>query len=112
MRIPVKNESNMPIYVGASMILAGETRDFEEADVPLHLRPAAAAPVAEVKQDPLEELLAKPVKLVLPELANLSDDDLAKFEQMEAAKGDSARKTVTEAIAVEKLARAERLKNS
>lgn len=38
-RIMVHNPTGCPIYVGASMVPAGESRDFPEDQVPEHLRP-------------------------------------------------------------------------
>ena len=114
MRINVPNHTGMPIYVGSVMIPAGESRDFEEHDVPLHLRPVAAAPATEpakpadpaaVRKAELEELLTHTVGDVRESVANLSNEDLTALEAMEGA-ADTPRKTLLEAIAEELLQRA------
>ena len=46
-KVSVPNNTAMPIYVGSIMIPAGETRVFNEDEVPAHLRPPAEAPVIE-----------------------------------------------------------------
>lgn len=114
MRIPVINNTAMPIYVGSAMIPAGETRDFEENDVPLHLRPApAAAPAAPekpadpaaVRKTDLAELLKHPVKDVREHFSAFSDEDLTTIETLENA-AEKPRSTLLEAIAEEQLQRA------
>lgn len=106
-RITVHNSTAMPIYVGSSMVPAGETRDFPESSVPPHLRPAAdeAPAVEDAVTDPVADLQMMGLKDILPALADLSDDDLAQLEAIEQAQ-DAPRKTLTSAIAEEKLKRA------
>lgn len=103
-KIPVTNTTAMPIYVGAAMIPAGETRHFDEQDVPAHLRPVAE-PVAEaVPADPLLEILAGSVASIAAALADLNDTDLARLEQAEH--DGKARKGVLVAMAEARLQRA------
>lgn len=112
MRINVPNNTAMPIYVGSAMIPAGETRDFEENDVPLHLRPAPASVVLVTVPDPaatrqaaLAALLAQPDAEILIALPRVPDEDLTALEAIERA-AQAPRKGVLEAIAAETLARA------
>lgn len=106
MKIPVSNNTAMPIYVGAAMIPPGETRHFDEQDVPHHLRPAPveAAPVA-APADPLAELLKGNVAAVVAALADLPDADVERLGELEQA--GQARKGVLSAVAEELLVRAE-----
>lgn len=107
-KIPVHNPGAMPMYVAGLMIPPGETRHFDADLVPLHLRPAAPAPVADEPQyDPLAELLEGNVKAVVTALPDLDDEDLARLGELEQARGDAARKGVLSAIAEETLTRAD-----
>ena len=106
MKIPVSNSTAMPIYVGAAMIPPGETRHFDEQDVPPHLRPAqevAAEP--EAPADPLAELLKGNVASVVAALPGLSVSDVERLGDMEQA--DLGRKGVLGAIAEQLMIRAE-----
>lgn len=107
-RIPVSNNTQMPIYVGSNMVPPGETRDFPESQVPPHLRPVAqvaeTAPAPGNDGDPLLELLDKPIKEITPLLAALTDDELTRLEAAENA--GKTRSTLIAAIAEEKLQRA------
>lgn len=108
MKIPVHNQGAMPIYVGTAMVLPGETRHFDEQDVPSHLRPqpAEAEPAPDESQyDPLAELLAGSIKDITAAFGDLSDEDLVHIEELEAA-AESPRKGLMAAIAEEKLKRA------
>lgn len=105
MRVPIENNGQMPIYVGGVMIPPGETRHFEDDMLPPEFR----AP-AEVQEEPeaLDPLLAvrngtvDHIKLGLPDL---NDEELDRLEMLEAE--GKARKTLIEAIAEERLRRAE-----
>jgi len=98
MKIPVTNNTAMSIYVGSAMIPAGETRHFEEHEVPHHLRPKAeAAPVEQPVEDPLGELLKGNVQSVVEALDALSSDDIERLGELEQA--GQARKGVLNAIA-------------
>lgn len=106
MRIPVHNNTAMPMYVGANLVPPGETRDFEEHQVPAHLRPAAApAEPEEAPPSTAEALQASSAKDVIAALANLSDEHLTELEALEQA-AEKPRKTVIDAIAAEALNRA------
>jgi hypothetical protein len=105
MKIPVENKTKMPIYVGSYMIAPGETRHFDEEDVPEHLRPAADAPVeVAAPTDPLAELLDGNVATVIAALTDLSLEDIERIGDLEQA--GLARKGVLSAVAEELLARA------
>jgi hypothetical protein len=113
MKIPVKNTTKMPIYVGATMIAAGETRHFEEQDVPLHLRPAAAQPAApEPAADPLQVLVTESTAAeVIEALPDLTTEDLERLGDLEQARmhneKPAPRKSVLSAISETLLKRAE-----
>jgi hypothetical protein len=112
-KIPVHNTTAMPIYVGASMVPAGEIRHFDEEDVPAHLRPAAQ--VEELPAPPPDAIhklvVSASKKEVLEAIPGLTDKDLARLgdeEQRRMTKDKpSARKEVLAAIAEEQLRRAE-----
>lgn len=132
-KVSVSNSTAMPIYVGSIMIPAGETRVFNEDEVPAHLRPPAEAPVVEppaadetegnaggeggeggaggeggVGGDDVDvkALAAAKVADILPQLGALSGPHLYALQQIELARGAAARKTVLEAITAESLKRA------
>jgi len=105
MKIPVTNDTAMPIYVGAAMIPPGETRHFEEDDVPHHLRPQ----VAEIKTedtplDPLAELLKGTVPSVVLALPDMSIADIERLGDLEQQ--GQGRKGILSAIAEIMLAKA------
>lgn len=97
-KIPVHNPSMMPMYVGSTMILPGETRHFDEQDVPHHLRPQkeeqAAAPVID---DPFAELLKGTVKDVVVALAGMTTADIEQLGELEQQ--GQQRKGILSAIA-------------
>jgi len=106
MKIPVTNNTAMSIYVGSAMIPAGETRHFEEHEVPHHLRPKAeAAAVEQPVEDPLGEMLKGNVGSVVALLPGMTDADIEKLGELEQA--GLARKGVLSAIAEIQLSRAE-----
>ena len=108
MKVPVTNNKAAPIYVGAYMIPAGETRHFEEEDVPPHLRPQPVVqPVVEEPKDPLALLAARPVKEIQAALPELKLEELERLGELEQLKGEAGRKTLLSAIAEELLKRAE-----
>jgi hypothetical protein len=107
MKIPVHNPSAMPIYVHAAMILPGETRHFDEQDVPSHMRPKtedAAAAVIEPPPDLIAQLIKLSIKDITEAFDVLSEEDLARLDELENA--DTPRKGLVAAIAEEKLRRA------
>ena len=110
-KFPVTNNTASPIYVGADMIPAGETRHFFLDQIPEHLRPAPAAAVKEEPKDELAELSTGTAKDIIAALPGLTAEDLTRLEEMESARmtGDkpSARKSVLAAVQEEQLRRAE-----
>ena len=106
-KIPVHNNTAMPMYVGAAMIPPGETRHFDVDHVPPELRPVKAAPIVEPPPDDLAVLLESNVKDIVALLPAASDADLERLGDLEQAKGDAARKTLLAAIAEENLRRAD-----
>lgn len=119
-RINVPNNTRMPIYVGSTMIPPGEMRQFDENDVPMHLRPKTppAAPAkapseAEKKsaaeaehQAKLSALARQPVGEIREQFATLSEQDLTALEAAEKA-AEKPRKGLLEAIGAELLQRAQ-----
>lgn len=104
----ITNDGAEIIYVGGKMIPPGEGRDIEEALLPPEHRDA---PVQEADKQPsldelLAELLHKPVKELIDGLSGMTQEAL---ERMETLEGESkkSRKTLLEAIAAEKMARAD-----
>lgn len=107
-KVSVTNSNAMPIYVGAQMIPAGETRHFDEDQVPENLRPVPeeAAPIA-APLDGMQALSEGKVSDITAALPSLSDADLERLGEIEQTKGDAARKTLLSAIAEETIKRAE-----
>jgi hypothetical protein len=110
--IPVTNDTQMPIYVGAAMIPAGETRLFHEDQVPVHLRPAPT-PAAEPEppKDDVAELAKKSAKDIIDMVPNIDTSNLERLGEMEQARMKDGkpqpRTTVLAAISEEILKRAE-----
>ncbi|SFW39528.1 hypothetical protein [Nitrosovibrio sp. Nv17] len=110
MRVPVHNSGKLPIYVGACIVLPGETRHFDERDVPAQFLPPPPEPESIENSvpspDPLAELLQGKVPEIvaaLPALSQADLDQLGQLEQLSAA----PRKGVLSAVAEEILKRAE-----
>lgn len=106
MRVPIENKGQMPIYVAGVMIPPGETRHFEEDQIPQEFRQPAESEQQDALADPLLSILEANTAAVTVGLPTLSDEDLARLEALEAE--GKNRKGVLSAIAAEKLARAER----
>jgi hypothetical protein len=107
-RIPVLNNTAMPMYVAGIDDSAGRDPAFSDAEqVPAHLRPVAVEAEAEADAwvDPLEALVAKSVKAIIESFPDLSDMDLARVLELDAA-SETPRKTLHEAVTAEQLARA------
>lgn len=105
-KIPVKNNGAMPIWVGGTMIPAGETRHFDPHHVPPEHRPARAKAESEAPPaDPLQAIQSGSVKAIVAGIEALTDDELGRLEELEQA-GGAPRKGVMEAIAAERLRRA------
>lgn len=105
-KIPIYNNTAMPIYVGGAMIPPGETRHFDIEQVPHHLRPAAPAVEEEVAPNPLADILGHSVKDIVAMLPALHDDDLVAIGEAEQ-RAEKPRTTLLGAIAEEQLKRAE-----
>mgnify|MGYP000393750727 CR=1 FL=1 len=106
-KVPVTNNTAMPIYVGSHMIPPGETRHFDAAAVPEHLKPAPVAPVAEVVvEDPIAALSDKPAKEVIAAIPELGVEALEKLGDLEQLK-EKPRSTVLAAISEALLSRAD-----
>lgn len=102
---PIKNHTRMPIYVNSAMIPPGETRHFEEADLPPEHRADLAAPEPIKESDPLSDLLDGSVEALITALPAIGAEDLTRAEKME--EDGKARKTALAAIAQERLRRGE-----
>lgn len=96
-RIPIHNNTAMPLYVGSNIVPPGETRDFPENQVPPHLRPAPEPePVPFVVDSVLPSLLDGSVADVIEQFAALSDAAIANLIELEEA--GKARKTLLAAL--------------
>lgn len=104
-KIPVTNNTAMPIYVGSSMVPAGETRHFDIDQVPLHLRPQKAEPVeiAPAVSGLLVALLEKSVPSIKEEFHVLTLEELEQLGELEQF--GQARKSLLSALADEILKR-------
>lgn len=105
MRVPVENKGLMPLYVAGVMIPPGETRHFDDDQLPPEFRQPAVAAEEEVQDDPLLSVLELKVADVVNGLPDLSDEELDHLENLEAT--GKARKGVFEAVSEERLRRAE-----
>lgn len=108
MKVPVHNPNKHPIWVGGQMVPPGETRHFEELDLPAAYRPKPPEPeplpAAVTPEALVAELLDKTAKDVIEALAGLDDAMLGQAETAE--KAGKARVTVLQAISAEILKRA------
>lgn len=104
MKIPVHNPGAAPIYVMGQMVPAGETRHFEEHEVPPELRPGAPEPEPEPPVDPIAEILKGPVKGILAGVEGLDGDTLKALLAAEEA-AQAPRKTLVEGLSAEILRR-------
>lgn len=105
MRVPIENNGQMPIYVGGVMIPPGETRHFEDDMLPPEFRAPAEGQAEPEALDPLLAVLGGTVDHIKLGLPDLGDEELDRLEMLEAE--GKARKTLIEAIAEERLRRAE-----
>ncbi|MFA6971646.1 MAG: hypothetical protein WC208_09635 [Gallionella sp.] len=105
MNIPVTNNGNTHLAVGSFLIPPGETRHFDENEVPHHLRPAAVeVKKVEAPADPLAELLKGNVASVVAALDGMLLIDIERLGDLEQQ--GQARKGVLSAIAEILLVRA------
>lgn len=109
-KIPVHNNTAMPIYVGGAMIPPGETRHFNADQVPPEYRPAkveeaqADEPGKEIApEEGVKLILAGTVDTVKATLADLSDATLALLKDAEEA--GKNRSSLLEAVDAELLKR-------
>ncbi|HLP97483.1 MAG TPA: hypothetical protein VK149_03460 [Sideroxyarcus sp.] len=97
-KIPVHNKTAMPMYVGATMILPGETRHFDEHEVPHHLRQKQEEEQsAPALNNPLADLLKGSVAEVVAALAGMNAADIERVGDLEQQ--GKARKGILSAIA-------------
>lgn len=104
-----ENTGDAPIFVGGKMIPAGAGRDIPLALLPPELRQPAATP-AEPGEPSLPELVENvrklSVKLITEQLPSLSSESLDMLLELEAAQA-SPRKGVVDAVAAERIRRAD-----
>jgi hypothetical protein len=103
--IPIKNNGKMPMYIGSTMIPAGETHIFPEHHVPEHLRPGAEEVEPEQVENPLKTLLENSIKDITEALPGLSNDQLDELELLEVQGDDRA--GMAKAFQEERLRRAD-----
>ena len=107
-QIPIRNPGATNLFVAGVCIPPGETRLFDAATLPPHLRPQAEAEAPATADagadDALRQMLEHGVKDITAMLAGMSSEELAALAQAEAA--GKARKTLLGAITEEQLRRA------
>ena len=103
-KIPIENNGASPLYVGGQMIPAGETRHFDEHEVPAEYKPAAPEPEEAPPPDPLGEILAGPVKGILAGVGALDMETLQGLLAREQERWEP-RKTLVEGLSAEVLRR-------
>lgn len=90
---PITNDKRSPLYVAGVCIQPGETRLFEESDLPPHLRnPAPARPPADAGPDPRAEILKLSVSDFAEHIASRDGDDayVVAEEDLEYLRGAEA----------------------
>lgn len=111
---PIHNPGPGPTWVNNVMIPEGETKVFEEAELPPHLRqPHEPKPLPTEPDDPLLELLDQPVATIVKAIEErdeqgkpvLSDDELIRLGEAEA--NGKTRKTLMKALDEERVTRAD-----
>lgn len=105
MRVPIENTGLMPLYVAGVMIPPGETRHFDDDQLPPEFRQPSAEAEAPPALDPLLDILAMKVADVEAGLPALSDMELDRLEMLEIESHN--RKGVIAAVAEERLRRGE-----
>lgn len=112
-QVPITNHGATLMFVGNVAIPPGETRIFEAADLPPHLRPEKApAPLPAEPEDRLLELLDGNVSDIVAAIAErgadgtpmLSDDELIRLGEAEA--NGKTRKSLMKALNEERVQRA------
>lgn len=105
MKVPVTNNTKMPMWVGSSMIPPGETRHFEAHHVPQHLRPKSAVKAKPEAPAPITTVLDKTIPEIVALMPTWSDEDLDAIKQAEQA--GKTRAGLMKSIAEEELRRAD-----
>jgi len=101
-QVPIHNSGQTNRYIGGICIPPGETRLIDARLLPPEPAAEPDAPVA----DPIGDLLKLSVREIVADLGEFDDETLSRIEERELAAG-SPRKTLLEAIAQEKLKRAD-----
>lgn len=104
-KIPVTNNTAMPIYIGAAMLPPGETRPFPEHQVPAHLRPKPIEQAEPESPPAITAILDKSIKEIVPLLPAYTDEELQVLKAAE--EGGKTRDGVMKAIVEEELRRAD-----
>lgn len=104
----ITNDGPNTIYVGGRMIAPGEGRDIDERDLPPELReaPVVAVDVGPSLDDILGDVISQPVKDIAAVLGQLTHEALDRLAELEH-EAKHPRKTLLEAIADEKIRRAD-----
>lgn len=102
----IQNDTDNTMFVGSVMIPAGQGREVDEQFLPPadgdagqapSGEPAAGGPTDEQLQANLRELLAQPLRELLPQLEGLGAETLKQLQAMEQA-GETPRSTLLGAI--------------
>lgn len=103
----ITNDGSNDMVVAGRVIVPGETRHFDEHEVPLALRPAVAAPKAPPVEplDPLQRLQGESVNTVKEVLPTLEAAQLVELYLLEEA-SEKPRSTLLAAIQEDQLRRA------
>lgn len=104
----ITNNGTDTIYVGGKMIPPGEGRDIDEGLLPAELqdKPVEQAPAEPNLDELVTAELGKPAKEVIDGLAALTQEALERMETLEG-EAKKPRKSLLEAIAAEKVQRAD-----
>lgn len=102
--VPVKNNTNSPLWVGPTMVPPNETRLIPAHHVPEYLRPKPIVAEPEPVADRVTALLDLKVADIVEAFPRLDDDELGRLKVAEEA--GNTRKTLMEAIGEEELRRA------
>lgn len=104
-RIPYTNTTATAAYVAGVLIPPGETRMVDALQVSGPADPAEETPAPAQATDSILDLLDRSVKDITAALPEISDDDLARLETAE--QDGKTRKGVLEALAAERIRRAQ-----
>lgn len=108
MKIGVENKGASPLYVAGVMIPAGETRHFDEHEVPPEMRPAPVAEAEPEQQDELAAILDGKVGEILAGLSVLTIEAVSALLAREEAAA-KPRKTLVEGLQAALIERASTL---